>query len=132
MPTAVEAEFRGSTTYANAAGICSTIVPVEVRHRSQPGIKFALHRCFPTIHGDMEGGAIDNLSVGIGIAKKSVTALRDLPSAHGSENQEGEGDRAGLTQQTLLDTEELRMPQSYLPDAKAMLDLHGWLRSVFS
>jgi hypothetical protein len=24
------------------------------------------------------------------------------------------------------------MPQSYLPDAKAMLDLHGWLRSVFS
>jgi hypothetical protein len=79
----------------------------------------------------MEGAAVNNLSVGIGIAKKNVAALRDLPSAHGSENQEGEGDRAGLTQQTLL-AKELRMPQGYLPDAKAMLDLHGWYRAFFS
>ena len=131
MPAAVEAKFRRTTTYTNAAGISSAIVPVEVRHRSQPRKKFAFDRSFPTIHGDVEGTAINNLSVGIGIAKKSVAALRDLPPAHGSENQEGEDDRAGLTQQTLLNTEELRMPQGYLPDAKAMLDLHGWYRASF-
>jgi hypothetical protein len=57
----------------------------------------------------MDGAGIKYLSAGIGITKKRVAAPGNLPSAYGSENQEGEDDRAVLTQRTLLSTEELRM-----------------------
>jgi len=57
----------------------------------------------------MDRAGVKYLSAGIGVAKKCVATPGNLSSAYGSENQEGEGDRADLTQRTLLRTEELRM-----------------------
>ena len=109
MPASVEAKLYGRTTYTDTAGGSCAIVPVEVPDSAEPREEFALYARFPSIHRHIDGAGIKHLSAGIGIAKKRVTTPRNLPSAYGSENQEGEDDRAVLTQRTLLSTEQLRM-----------------------
>ena len=133
MPAPIQTELDGRTTRAKAAGIRSTVVPIKIGDRAEPGQELAFQRAFLSIHVDSQRGAIDYLPLGIGVAEKGIAALRErnLSVTNCAVNDYCEGDRARLTQRTLLGTKGFLMRCSRELDATPRNDLHIWCTMHF-
>lgn len=103
---------------AGANDLVPAVMPIEVCDHPEPRKELPLKSSFPSIHRDVDCGAVEYLSTRIGVPEKGVTAFGyRLTARHGPEKQECEGDRARLTQRALLSTEVLRMRPPSRPDA---------------